>query len=113
ISVYGEPDLSFQIKIGESGIITFPFIGELKSAGMTTGEVENAIRQRLIDEEYLLKPEVTASIIQYRPFYITGEVRSPGSYPFEPGLTLRKAISIAGGFTERASRSKIIIVRDS
>ena len=55
---------------------------------------------------------MTVSIVEYRPFYVTGEVEKPGSYAFHPGLTIDKAISIAGGFTERASKGKIFVMHD-
>ena len=110
ISVYEEEDLSFEVLIGESGNVTFPFLGEIRVTGNTTNGVESIISRGLIDGEFLIRPEVTVNIVEYRPFYIDGEVEDPGSYPFEPGLTLRKAITIAGGFTERASRSKISII---
>ena len=110
ISVYDEEDLSFEVQIGDSGRITYPFLGEIQITGNTTRELESLIARGLIDGEFLIRPEVTVNIIEYRPFYISGEVEEPGSYPFEPGLTLRKAVAIAGGFTERASRSRISIL---
>jgi len=114
ISVYDEEDLSFElVRLGESGTITYPFLGELRVSGLTTVDLEAVIARGLIDGEFLIQPEVTVSIIQYRPFYIDGEVNNPGGYPFEPGLTLRKAVTLAGGFTERASRSRISIIPEA
>lgn len=111
ISVYDEEDLSFEeIRIGDSGRINYPLLGEIVAVGLSVQGFEQAIRKGLIDGEYLIDPTVAVRIVEYRPFYIDGEVEEPGSYPFEPNLTLRKAISIAGGFTERASRSKINIL---
>ena len=55
---------------------------------------------------------MTVSIDEYRNFFVNGEVEKPGGYPFSPGLTVRKAISVAGGFKERASRDKVAIIRD-
>jgi len=108
ISVYMEEDLSFEeIRIGDSGRINYPFLGEIQAAGNTVSGFELLIRQGLILGEFLIDPAVTVRIVEYRPFYIDGEVEDPGAYPFEPGLTLRKAISIAGGFTERAARRNI------
>lgn len=111
ISVYEEQDLSFeQIRIGDSGRINYPFLGEITAVGNSVSSLEALIRQGLIEGEFLIDPDVSVHIVEYRPFYIDGEVEEPDSYPFEPGLTLRKAVSIAGGFTERASRSKITIL---
>ncbi len=113
ISVYQEPDLSFQVRVSESGIVDYPFIGDVQLIGKTAAEVALTIRERLISGEFLVDPKVSINVVQYRPFYIEGQVRIPGTYPFEPGLTVRKAISIAGSFTERASRSNITIMRNS
>jgi polysaccharide biosynthesis/export protein VpsN len=112
ISVYEEADLSFQVEIGESGNITYPFIGEINASNISTNGLETLIARKLIDGEFLVHPDVSVNIVEYRPFYIGGEVEAPGSYPFEPGLTLRKAVTLAGGFTERASRSKIFIIAE-
>ena len=73
------------------------------------------LEQELIKQlkgPYLVDPSVSVSIMEYRPFYVTGEVKKPGSYPFHPGLTIDRAISIAGGFTERASKGRIFVVHD-
>lgn len=113
IAVYEEPQLSFQVKLGESGMVSYPFIGDVRVTGRTAGQVEATIRERLVSGEFFVQPVVTVNVLSYRPFYIDGAVNRPGSYPFEPGLTLRKAISVAGGFSERASRSNISVVRDS
>lgn len=113
VSVYGEEDLSFEeIRVGDGGNITYPFLGVIRAEGRTANDFEQYIRRGLIDGHFLINPEVTVRIIEYRPFYIDGEVNEPGSYPYEPGLTLRKAVSVAGGFTERASRSKINVLSE-
>lgn len=113
ISVYDEEDLSFEeIRIGNSGRINYPLLGEITAIGVSIQGFEQAIRDGLIDGEYMIAPTVAVRIVEYRPFYIDGEVEAPGSYPFEPNLTLRKAVSVAGGFTERASRSKITILAE-
>ena len=110
ISVYEEIDLSFpEMRIGDTGLINYPFLGELNVAGQTTAQLEQLIHRGLVDGEFLINPAITVSIVQYRPFYINGEVARPGSYPYEPGLTLRKAVSIAGGFTERANQNRLTV----
>lgn len=111
ISIYNEPDLSLEVRIGLSGKISFPLLGDLTVAGFSPEEVEIHLLERL-KGPYLVDPSVTVSIIEYRPFYVTGEVKKPGSYSFHPGLTVDKAISIAGGFTERASKNKIFVIHD-
>jgi protein involved in polysaccharide export with SLBB domain len=55
---------------------------------------------------------VSVTVLEYRPFFIDGAVNRPGGYPYQPGLSVNKAAALAGGYTERASRDKIIIVRN-
>ena len=92
------------------GHISYPFLGDLKVAGLTVKQFEERIVSGL-KGPYLIEPSVTVSMIEYRPFYVNGEVKRPGSYAFQPGLTVDRAISIAGGFTDRASRNKIFVER--
>lgn len=111
IAVYDEPELSFEVRLSDAGTISFPFLGEIRVLGLTVGDLERKIRQGL-QGDYLVEPEVSVSIKEYREFYIHGEVESPGSFSFVPGITLRKAIALAGGFTERASRRKIYVIHE-
>lgn len=113
INVFDEPDLSFdRVQITDNGKIAFPFIGEIQATGRTATQVQEAIVSGL-KPDYLIEPKVTVSIVEYRPFFVTGEVKTPGSIPYQPGLTLRQAITVAGGLTERASTSKITVVSGS
>lgn len=111
IAVYEEPDLGLEVKLSDAGTVSYPFLGELEVAGLTVGQLETRITTGLRGD-YLIEPNVTVSVAEYRPFYIHGEVENPGGFAFLPGLTLRKAIALAGGFTERASRNKMYVIRD-
>ena len=64
----------------------------------------------MLRDGYLVNPSVNVTVVEYRPFFINGEVRSPGGYPYQPGLTLDKAIALAGGLTDRASTRKMFVV---
>jgi polysaccharide export outer membrane protein len=111
ITVFGEPDLSFpKIRLNDAGTFSYPFLGEISAKGLTPSQVEKIIVNGL-KQGYLVDPKVSLSLIAYRSFYINGEVQKPGSYPFEPGLTLEKAIALGGGLTERASIKRVTIVR--
>lgn len=110
INVFNEAELSLEISISTSGIINYPHLNEIKLSGLTVNEVEALITKGLQDG-ILKEPMVRVSIVDYRPFFIDGEIQSSGGYPFQPGLTVRKAISIAGGLSERASENKIYIIR--
>jgi polysaccharide biosynthesis/export protein VpsN len=109
ILVYGENDLTLEITLDDDGIISYPFLGDIMVKGLSLGEVENKIKAGLLDG-YIHKPNVNVSIIEYRPFFVNGEVKKDGAYPFQPGLTVQQAISIAGGLTERASKKNIFVI---
>jgi len=112
IRVLGEDDLKRErVRLSDAGTISFPVLGEIRVKGMTVGALEEYITKGL-KGRYLLNPQVTISIDEYRNFFVNGMVEKPGGYPYSPGLTVRKAISIAGGFKERAARDKINIIRD-
>ena len=111
VRVFGEDDLSLTLRLGEDGRINYAFVGEIYLENMTLLEVEQEITRRL-EGDYLLNPRVSVTMSEYRPFFIQGEVSRPGSFPYQPGLTVSKAISLAGGLTERASDRKIFLVPD-
>lgn len=112
ISVYGEDDLSRQkYRVPDSGLIMYPF-GEVRALGLTLSELEVRIADGLRGK-YLVNPRVSVSMDEYRPFFINGLVERPGAYPYKSGLTVRTAVSIAGGFKERASQSNIFVQRES
>ncbi|PKG37346.1 polysaccharide biosynthesis/export family protein [Psychromonas sp. Urea-02u-13] len=108
ILVYDEPDLTIEMTINDNGKINFPFIGLISVTGKTAPQVQKIIHDGL-QGDYLLNPSVQVDIVSYRPFYIHGEVKKPGAYPYKPGLNIDQAIALAGGLTERASVSKIFI----
>ena len=111
IQVYNEDDLYLEATVSDSGIISYPFLGNIKVLSLTPSELENEITGKL-KGDYLVNPKVSVDIIEYRQFYVNGEVQSPGGFPFQPGITVRKAISVAGGFRERASKEKIFVIRE-
>lgn len=112
IQVFGEEDLTIESKVAGDGTINFPLLGPVALAGRTVQEVQEYLRARLADG-YVRSPRVTLSMVRYRNFYVSGEVKIPGGYPYEAGLTLQKAISMAGGFTDKAETRKITVTRSS
>jgi polysaccharide export outer membrane protein len=112
IRVLGEDDLKREkIRLSDAGTISFPMVGEIKVLGRRVAELEGLIADGLRGR-YLLNPVVSVTIEEYRPFFVNGQVEKPGAYPFQPGLTIPKAISLAGGFKERASKEKIFVIRE-
>lgn len=108
IIVYGEPDMSMKFKVSKSGVVNFPYIGEVQITGRTPSAIEQEIEERLRGH-YLINPMVTINMESFRLFYVTGEVTSPNGYEYHPALTVEQAIAMAGGFTDRADRDDINI----
>ncbi len=112
VQVVGEDELKREkVRLSDAGTLSFPYLGEIRVRGMTVGELGDYITKGL-KGRYLLNPQVTVTILEYRDFFVNGLVGKPGGYPFTPGLTVRKAISIAGGFKERASKEKINVIHE-
>ena len=112
IQVLGEEDLKRErIRLSDAATISYPILGEIRLLGKTVGELEILIRDGLRGR-YLLNPQVTVTINDYRNFFINGQVMNSGGFAYIPGLTVRKAVSLAGGFKERASKEKIFIIRE-
>lgn len=112
ITVFGQKDLSIETLLNDSGKVDYPFLGQLQATGKTLNEFQQKIYLGL-KGDYLINPNVSVTIVQYRPFFIDGEIEKPGGYPFQPGLTINKAAALAGGYTERASLTKIFIIRSN
>ncbi|MEX2453807.1 MAG: polysaccharide biosynthesis/export family protein [Rhodospirillaceae bacterium] len=108
--VYGEPDLTGEFGIDGSGDLGVPLIGKVPAGNATATELEERIAERLTPD-YLKNPSVTVEIVSYRPFYIVGEVRQPGSYAYVSGMTVINAVALGGGFTYRARESEFEIDR--
>ena len=112
VTIYGEADLSIKDeRVKGNGTISYPLLGDIEVRDLTAPEIRDLISGLLADG-YLKKPNVAVSIDTYRMFFIKGEVRNPGGYNYQNGLTIEKAVALAGGFTERASERKITVVRD-
>jgi len=110
IQVFDEPDLTLESTVSANGVINYSYLGDLRVSGKTPFELEQEIAIAL-KNGFLVNPSVNVSVVQFRPFFIGGEVRAPGSYPYQPGLTLDKAIALAGGLTERASQRRMFVVK--
>lgn len=106
IVIFGEEHLTRSYTVDGSGHISMPLIGAVAARGLTTFELENRIAAQL-KEKYVKDPKVTIEVEIYRPFFILGEVRRPGQYPYVTGMTVETAVAIAGGYTERAKERKV------
>lgn len=112
ITVFNEKELSMEIRLSDAGSFLYPFLGEVQAKNKTISELQFLLTSSLKDG-YLVDPKVYVGILEYRPFFINGEVGKPGGFAYQPGLTVRKAISLAGGLTPRASLTKIYVVHEN
>jgi polysaccharide export outer membrane protein len=109
--VFGEESLTGEFLVpGGDGTISFPLIGDVKAGGLSVGELQTEIEAKLKDG-YLKLPHVSIEVLNYRPFYILGEVTKPGEYPYTNGLTVLNAVATANGFTYRADTRHVFIKR--
>ena len=112
VIVYGHEDLSGEFEVDGAGRISLPLIRDVAAQGRSLQELEDIITAKL-SPDYLKEPRVSAEVLNYRPFYIIGEVSEPGSYPYVNGMTVINAVAVAGGFAYRARKGRIRIVRES
>ena len=111
IITWKEPDFSRDVPVRIDGKISFPLLDDIQAAGRTPAEVRDEISTRL--KEYITHPVVSIAVKETgsQRFYIIGEVIKPGEYPIIKHLTLLQAFAIAGGFTEWAAKTDIILIR--
>ena len=108
VVVFGQADLSGEFQLDGNGRISLPLLKEIKAAGLTVSELESTITSKLAPD-YLINPKVSIEVLNYRPFFIIGEVRNPGQYPYVSGMTVLTAVALAGGYTYRAKNNKALI----
>jgi polysaccharide export outer membrane protein len=110
VIVFGEADLSGEFQVDDGGFIRLPLIGQIRAAGLGLHDFEGSVKSAL-EEGYLKNARVSIEVVNYRPFYILGQVNKPGEYPFVNGMTVLNAVALAGGYTYRASESNIYVRR--
>jgi polysaccharide biosynthesis/export protein len=110
LKVYGEPDIAGEYEVDNTGQVSIPLAGHVKAAGLTTKQLERSIRSAL-SKGIVRDPRVNVEIALYRPYYILGEVKKSGEYPYRLGLTVMDAVASAGGFTYRANENKVYLRR--
>ncbi len=112
ISFFGKhySDLSGDYEIDGAGIVPLPLVENILLGGKTLSEAEYAIKAAY-KPDYVKNPRVSVQVLNYRPFYIWGQVNSPGSYPYVNGITVLEAVVIAGGFTKRAKQDTLKVIR--
>jgi polysaccharide export outer membrane protein len=110
VSVFGVPELQTKATIDVDGYISFPLIGKVKVSGLSVDDVRSSLATMITQHAgqssggdaasslgQITATEITVSVAEYRPVYITGDVVRSGAEPFLPGITVRQAIALAGG----------------
>ena len=110
VNVFGEEALTGEFIVGGSGRISMPLTGEVQAAGLTISEFQTEIAEAL-KKGFINEPRVSAEVLNYRPFYILGEVNKPGEYPYTNNLTVLNAVATAEGFSYRANTRQVFIKR--
>jgi polysaccharide export outer membrane protein len=110
LKVYGEPDIAGEYEVDNNGNVSIPLAGHIRAAGLTTRQLERSIASAL-SKGIVRDPRVNVEVALYRPYYILGEVKKGGEYPYRLGLTVMDAVASAGGFTYRANENKVYLRR--
>jgi polysaccharide export outer membrane protein len=110
VIVFGQPDLTGSYTVDGAGMISMPLVQDVVARGYTPAELEDAIAAEL-RKGVVRSPSVSAQIESFRPFFILGEVRNPGQYPYVHGMSVLTAVAIAGGFSYRAQMDYVSIIR--
>jgi polysaccharide export outer membrane protein len=110
ITVFGDTDLTGPYRVSDNGTVAMPLVGQLQAQGLSLAAFQTVLVERL-NARAVKSPDVTVQVNEYRPFFILGEVKNPGSYPYVPNMTVLTAAAIAGGFTFRASENAVSITR--
>lgn len=111
IVVFGQAGITGEYLVDANGQVTLPLVGSVPARGYTSKALAQMITERL-KQGYVREPHVTVSIASYRPFFILGEVKSPGQYPYVPNMTAENAVAIAGGFSPRAKKGEVELTRN-
>jgi protein involved in polysaccharide export with SLBB domain len=110
VIVFGEMDLGGEYEVDGTGFVRLPLIGQLRAGGLAVNEFEDSMKAAL-EKGYLRDARVSVEVINYRPFYILGQVNRPGEYPYVNGMSVLNAVALAGGYTYRANESSVYIRR--
>lgn len=110
ITVFGQPELTREYQIDGAGRLAFPLVGTVTARGMTPAALEAMLAKKL-DPDYVREASVSVEVLNFRPFYIVGEVKTPGSYQYVPGMTVLNAVALGGGYTYRARENNFLVRR--
>lgn len=110
INIFGGDNMTGVYTVNGAGFISVPLVGNIYVRSLTINELQEKLVSEL-KPDYLLNPQVNIQVLNYRPFYIIGEVSNPGSYPYVDGMSYLNAVAIAGGFSYRAKTNYVLVIR--
>ena len=113
ISVWNHPELTKSMKVRPDGWVSFPLAGELLASNVKPAVLADQIRQKLLP--YMKNPKVSVIVNEYKSkkILVLGEVKKPGLYQFEGGMTAFDAIGLAEGYNKHAQLKSIVVVRNA
>lgn len=111
VTVFEQDALTNTYSVDQAGYVAFPLVGSVPARGHTAKQLEATLAAKLRDG-FLRDPDVSVEVDRYRPVFVMGEVGAAGQYSYVPGLTVQKAIAMAGGFSPRANQGSVDITRD-
>lgn len=111
VVVFGEANLSGDFLIDPVGNVAMPLVGNIPASGVTARQLAQRIEKQLLAQSYMREPRVSVEVATFRPFYVLGEVRQPGEFPYTSGMTVLSAIARAGGYDYRARQGEVELAR--
>ena len=108
VQVYNEQTITGDYVVDSTGYLSIPVAGRVRAAGLTVAELERRVAAQL-NGSILKDARVNIQVANYAPFYIRGEVKKPGEFPYKPGLTIADAVALAGGYTYRADEGSVVV----
>jgi protein involved in polysaccharide export with SLBB domain len=112
VTVFGEDTLSGEFTVSNNGGVAMPLVGEVRAGGLTPVLFQTEVQEKLTATGMVRTPRISVDVVNYRPFYILGEINKPGQYPYAIGMTITKAVATAGGFTYRANEKMVYVTRE-
>ncbi|HYD69839.1 polysaccharide biosynthesis/export family protein [Azospirillum sp.] len=111
LTVFGENSLSGDFTLDPAGNVALPLVGNVPASGVTAKTLAKRIEDLLKKDAYLQDPKAAVEVQTFRPFYVLGEVRQPGEFPYTSGMTVLSAVARAGGYDYRAREGEVVLVR--
>ena len=110
VNVFNQPDLSGEYQLDGNGQFVMPLIGRVDAADLSSAELEILLVDKL-RPDYLVNPRIFVQVLNYRPYYLIGEAGTTGAFPYIAGMTYLTAIAKSGGFSYRAKKKYVYVIR--